>query len=142
MNATLTKLPDSEQPWCWSLRIGNVGSDKFHNFLSALKKEIPFEDRRWKPEFKQWFLKDDQVIICLLKSHDFTYNVEGQGQRVEYRQNMSRTEAAKIMYLLPTAPPTVIQAVYRALAKQLHPDTGGSNEGMQQLNRAMEVLKT
>jgi curved DNA-binding protein CbpA len=39
------------------------------------------------------------------------------------------------------ADPEVLNAAYRALAKKLHPDRGGSSETMKDLNRAYDVLK-
>jgi curved DNA-binding protein CbpA len=39
------------------------------------------------------------------------------------------------------ADPEVLNAAYRALAKKLHPDRGGSSEAMKDLNRAYDVLK-
>jgi hypothetical protein len=40
------------------------------------------------------------------------------------------------------APMTVIEAVYKALAKERHPDAGGSTEAMTLLNEAMERVRT
>jgi hypothetical protein len=40
-----------------------------------------------------------------------------------------------------TASATEIRAAYRAAARRLHPDAGGSAEGMQQLNVAWQVLR-
>lgn len=51
-----------------------------------------------------------------------------------------REEAA--LHVLPSAPFTVVQAAYRALAKLLHPDLGGaaSHHAMVEINRAYEAL--
>jgi hypothetical protein len=35
----------------------------------------------------------------------------------------------------------IVAAGYRALAKERHPDAGGSHESMAELNRAAEALK-
>jgi len=35
----------------------------------------------------------------------------------------------------------VAEAAYRALARQRHPDAGGSNEAMQELNHAIEEIR-
>ena len=45
------------------------------------------------------------------------------------------------LHLLPDAPKEVIDAAYRALARMMHPDVGGSNEQMQGPNEAYESIK-
>ena len=39
------------------------------------------------------------------------------------------------------SPPEVVEAAYRALAKVRHPDAGGSDEQMAELNRAIAAVK-
>ncbi len=46
-----------------------------------------------------------------------------------------------ILEVQPTAPPEVIGAAYRALARLCHPDLGGDERAMMALNRAWEVLR-
>lgn len=46
----------------------------------------------------------------------------------------------RILQVHPEASPEVIQAAYRRLARQRHPDSGGSDAAMQELNEAYEVL--
>jgi hypothetical protein len=53
----------------------------------------------------------------------------------------SAVTASRSLHLLPTAPQCVMQAAYRAVAKQLNPDAGGDNDTMQHLNEAMELLR-
>jgi DnaJ-class molecular chaperone len=47
--------------------------------------------------------------------------------------------ALATLYVAPDAPETVIKAVYRALAKATHPDTGGDHASMKALNAAYEL---
>jgi DnaJ-domain-containing protein 1 len=49
-------------------------------------------------------------------------------------------DAFALLYVSPQAPPEVIEAAFRALAKQYHPDRGGSTAQMQRLNLAREQL--
>jgi DnaJ-class molecular chaperone len=42
--------------------------------------------------------------------------------------------------LLPSAPPEVIRAAYKAMATKNHPDKGGDMVAMQQINRAYAQL--
>lgn len=46
--------------------------------------------------------------------------------------------AFQVLHLRTTAPPWVVQAVYRVLAKRAHPDAGGSHEAMKAVNLAYE----
>jgi hypothetical protein len=45
------------------------------------------------------------------------------------------------LHLLPSAPAPVVQAVYRALARQHHPDTGGELEIMKAVNLAYATAR-
>jgi len=49
-------------------------------------------------------------------------------------------DPAAVLYVSPQAPLEVIEAAFRALAKQYHPDRGGSTVQMQRLNLAREQL--
>jgi DnaJ-class molecular chaperone len=44
------------------------------------------------------------------------------------------------LYLLPNAPPEVVKASYKALAKIHHPDARGNSEKMIAINRAFEII--
>ena len=47
----------------------------------------------------------------------------------------------EVLGVRPDSPVEVLEAAYRALAKKLHPDAGGSEAGMKDLNEAMERIK-
>jgi DnaJ-domain-containing protein 1 len=47
--------------------------------------------------------------------------------------------ALRTLYVTPNAPFSVIQAAYRALAKEAHPDAGGSHERMKAINIAFDA---
>jgi len=46
----------------------------------------------------------------------------------------------KTLHLLPSAPPEVVKAAYKALAMKLHPDHGGDTDAMQRINDAYRRL--
>jgi DnaJ homolog subfamily A member 2 len=48
--------------------------------------------------------------------------------------------AYRELHLLPSAPPEVRRAAYRALAMLHHPDKGGDVETMKRINAAWECL--
>lgn len=45
------------------------------------------------------------------------------------------------LYLLPTAPFTVVSAVWKSLAKATHPDHGGDPEGFRKYSEAYDAIK-
>lgn len=52
-----------------------------------------------------------------------------------------RRDPYEVLGVRPDAPAEVVEASYKALAKRLHPDVGGSDEAMRELNEAMEAVK-
>lgn len=47
----------------------------------------------------------------------------------------------EVLGVRPDSPVAVVEAAYRALAKEAHPDTGGDNARMKELNEALERVK-
>ncbi len=45
-----------------------------------------------------------------------------------------------VLHLLPTAPPAIIKAAWRELAKLLHPDHGGNSEQFRRAKEAYEMI--
>lgn len=52
---------------------------------------------------------------------------------------LSERDPFEVLGLRPDAQPPLIEAAYRALAKDAHPDVGGSDEAMEELNVAKEA---
>jgi hypothetical protein len=52
-----------------------------------------------------------------------------------------RRHGGSVLHLSPDTPLPVAEAAYRALAKQAHPDAGGSSDQMQRLNAAIERVR-
>ena len=53
----------------------------------------------------------------------------------------SLASAYGVLHLLPSAPPEVVTAAYRALATLHHPDRGGDATAMVQINQAVALLR-
>ncbi len=69
---------------------------------------------------------------------------DGQHRHSERPQdalNGSLTSAYGALHLLPTAPPELVTAAYRALAQLHHSDRGGDAAAMVQINRAVAILR-
>lgn len=142
-SATITRLPGSAHPWAYALRIRDVEGDIFYALIEDLKAYIPGRHRKYDPPTKRWLVKEGQLdtLIDLLKRYNLPYQCEGAGDGPRtHRMALDATTAARTLYVQENAPLAVIQAAYRALAKMTHPDAGGSNEAMQKVNEAYEVL--
>jgi len=142
---TITFLPQSYLPWRYALRLTNLDAEEFHHFLNAFKVGIPSRQRKWDAPSKVWLLRDSDPVIGLLERQGIPYTCE-TADDTAHRQapasaHLTQNDAYQILFLRPGAPDFVISAVYRALAKQMHPDAGGSDEAMQRLNQAIEVLR-
>lgn len=66
------------------------------------------------------------------KNNKHTHTNQRTGQEVE--QSFSR------LFVLPTAPKAVVDAAYKALILQAHPDKGGTLQEAQQINQAKDVI--
>lgn len=140
-HATVIKLPGSSYPWAYALHIHKAESDVFHAFIEALKLCIPSRSRKWDSSAKRWLFKAEagDALIALLQMHNLNYEVVDEAPA--HWQLMSISEAAATLHLLPTAPKYIVDCVYKAMAKKLHPDAGGSTEQMQRINCAIEILR-
>lgn len=54
--------------------------------------------------------------------------------------SLTESDARAELHVTEDAGPEVIRAAYRALSREHHPDSGGSTEKMQRLNKAMDRL--
>jgi hypothetical protein len=59
---------------------------------------------------------------------------------VNHRTTSAQDRAARLLQVQPDADPVVIRAAHRKLAQAAHPDAGGSNRRMEDLNRARDLL--
>lgn len=72
---------------------------------------------------------------------------EARGLGEVFRQNYaalpapSRRDPYEVLGVRPDAAAEIIDAAYRAAAKSAHPDHGGGNEKMAELNEAYEAVK-
>ena len=142
-NVIITKLPASAYPWRWALHIVSVEGNLFTPLIETLKARIPQRRRKWNPATKQWLVTSEMLdtLIATVQHFGLSYDFDDDQKQAHRQMPMSRTAAAATLYLLPSAPPYVVDAVYRAIAKQHHPDRGGSTEQMQMINAAVELLR-
>jgi len=66
---------------------------------------------------------------------------KSQSRKLPWGLDTALGNAYVMLGVLPSAPRAVIEAAYRALAKDAHPDVGGSEAQMRALNAAMTAIR-
>jgi hypothetical protein len=141
------------------------------DFVTDLKAEIPYYAKSFDRDSKHWLVDGEyEETVLEVASHYFETTVVVSESDALRRERAARASAAAPpppsppsphdanecarrvrgiwkeeaeLYLLPGAPWSVIEAVYRAVAKLTHPDLVGpsGNARMVAVNRAYDVLK-
>jgi DnaJ domain len=143
MVAVIHRLGDIYYPWRYALE-----SPYNADFVEALKAYVPYRQRRWVPDDKKWWFQSDVIatVEYLCDRYYGSYVHVGRAGKEEKSHQNTRTpnaqpDAYATLHLLPSAPSEVVTAAYRALAKKFHPDHGGDDERMKQINLAYERLR-
>ena len=111
--------------------------------VELLKSEIPARFRSYDPGAKTWTVKTAYAsrAVDLLLDHFPDARIERPGTRPEPAPPLTPARPFAVLHLLPTAPPELIDAAYRCLARLWHPDAGGNNDVMQEINGAYATLR-
>jgi hypothetical protein len=112
-------------------------------FIEDLKDAVPSRYRTYDPDFKEWRVWGgfEDLATALLLEHFPDAQVPRQfhtNARAQIRQ--SGSHHFQTLHLLPSAPPELIDAAYRCLAKKAHPDVGGDAATMRRLTEARDAL--
>ena len=123
-------------------------------FVTLLKERLPRHGRAWRPEERAWWVASAHVNqVCGWFSEFFPGAEYVDAPRASHRAHTTppppprRDDPHAILHLLPTAPPAVVQAAYRALVKTNHPDVLPAPERerahavMLAVNAAFEALQ-
>ena len=113
--------------------------------VDALKATVPGYARRYDPATRAWTITPAYAHVASQLMHDVFPDVEivdhtAAGSGFD-RGGDPREAALVVLHLRPSAPPELVDAAYRCLAKLHHPDAGGSTAVMQQINRAVESIR-
>jgi len=107
--------------------------------VEAIKHAAPSHQRRWSPDHRRWEINEafwgrvKRVLVAcgVLEDGDF----EHLGARA------GKTGSAwSALHLTPGAPPTVVDAAYRAMAKLHHPDMAEGDADRAQRTQRMTAL--
>jgi hypothetical protein len=130
----------------YGVKVSAADRDAFSFAIDQLKEIIPVPFRTYDPANKNWVITDgyglDEWIDKLRGAYDVAVGDSDSKheQRASQPPPQSIASPFQTLYLLPNAPPEVVKAAYKALAKIHHPDARGSSERMIEINRAFEVI--
>jgi DnaJ-domain-containing protein 1 len=127
-----------------SVTLKSSDREAFAFLIEALKDRVPAYDRTYSPASKEWLI-DASARADLEMWLDDAREVCGasvEWQPTKHKRTHTRTapDAFATLHLLPSAPPEVVRASYKALAMKHHPDHGGDTEAMQKINEAYRRL--
>ncbi len=111
--------------------------------VDALKAEIPGHDRTYAPDTRAWTIAPAYAHVASQLMHDVFPDVEIVGAATPPpfdRGRPSSDDPWVILHLRPTAPPELVSAAHRCLAKLHHPDAGGDTAVMQAINQAYDAI--
>lgn len=113
--------------------------------IDQIKTYIPSYDRAYDAGNKAWTISGfyaRDALSFLRQAFDHVEVIRSQKQAdPEPRINQSHRGPYADLHLLPSAPPELVAAAYRCLAKLCHPDRGGSVTDMQRINAAMSLIQ-
>lgn len=115
-----------------------------------LKVSVGFGNYKYDPKVKMWYVREPfrRKAIEVLKKHGYRVEFEGnQKQQEQKQQNNKQVSGPRnvpinpwsvIFERLPTL--ELRQKLYRQTVQVLHPDKGGHEETMKELNEAWGKL--
>ncbi len=111
--------------------------------VAELKRAVPAPLRTYDPDTKTWTISARYVerVYHVLDQVFGEVDVEGSRSGAADHGRQSRDDPWVILHLRPTAPPELVTAAHKCLAKLNHPDRGGSTSTMQAINAAAEALR-
>jgi hypothetical protein len=147
MTPTIIITPSAEG---YVLKFKSMSRDNFGDAIASLKRTVSPNLREYEPDTKQWFVADaartqlDRWLGYMHVEHGVEaewITTDDAHERARNPHTSAKADPHAVLHLLPTAPPEVVKAAYRALAVKLHPDKpGGDTHAMQRLNQAYKQL--
>ena len=112
-------------------------------FIADLKDAVPYKFRTYDPAAKEWRVWggfEELAIALLVESFPDAELPSRAHSHAKPQTRHAGSDHFQILHLLPSAPPELIAAAYRTLAKLSHPDVGGDSATMRRLTEAHEAL--
>jgi|SRR5690606_19382502 len=113
--------------------------------ITQLKLDVPAFCRSYAPATKTWTVREPYVDLAVSMVRRAYPDLRVDDRR-QYHTGLSVPAARSApeyaaLHLLPTAPPELVEAAYKTLARIHHPDRGGSTETMTQINEAVSAIR-
>lgn len=112
------------------------------DFVDDLKRSIHARFRKWDAENGVWRIHiahRDAAVDCMLRHYDDVAQVPAAELLMLGDADDDQGDYAAL-HLLPSAPPELVKAAHRCLAKLAHPDKGGDVVTMQRINAAADRI--
>ncbi len=111
--------------------------------VAELKRAVPAPLRTYDPDSKTWTVAGRYVSAVYHVLAQVFGEVEVEGSRTGPADHGGdpREAALVVLHLRPTAPPELVDAAYKCLARLHHPDAGGDTITMQRINSAVEQIR-
>jgi len=112
--------------------------------VDALKRAVPAPLRSYDPGSKTWTVAGRYVAAAYHVLAQVFGEVDVEGSRTGAADHGRPTggDPYVVLHLLPTAPPELVSAAHKCLARLHHPDAGGSTATMQMINAAAEQIRS
>ncbi len=144
----------AQATWRWDSRL-ELSFPYNRELVEAFKSQIDSHYREWSPSTKTWIFDPSLGAPTALRLVRFYYpDIEIIDSRNTYQtpppnfQNKPATDPdCAVLYILPNAPRFVVDAVFKAFAREYHPDRlpaserEQGHERMVQINSAYERLR-
>ena len=131
------------------IKLKSDNPDAFRLCIDTLKSAIAPDMRSYNPATREWFVDEDAtgrmrrwLEYCRANLYAEVEWLDGEAYanpEAEWTPPKPKPKAGdpyQTLHLLPSAPPEVVKAAYKALATLHHPDKGGETEVMQRINDA------
>ncbi len=111
--------------------------------VAEIKRAVPSPLRTYDPATRTWTVAARYVgdIYHLLDRVFGGVDIEGSRAGTSDHRRHASDDPWVILHLRPTAPPELVSAAHKVLARLHHPDAGGSTAVMQRINGAVEQIR-
>ncbi len=144
MNTTSSiKIKITNTDGGYGVKIFAADTNAFTYAISELKGIIPVAFRNYEPAAKTWVITDWECLDEWIGELRSVYAVETEYDDEQPAQKPPAQSIASpfaTLHLLPSAPPELVKAAYKTLARIYHPDMRGDSAKMIEINRAYETL--